>query len=58
MSSRRWCGGESAELVEPGEGALDDPALTAEAGAVLGLATGDDRLDAASQTRRRYLSWS
>ena len=29
------------ELVEPGEGALDDPAGTAEAGAVLALAAGD-----------------
>jgi hypothetical protein len=29
------------ELVEPGEGALDDPAVTAEAGAVSGLAAGD-----------------
>jgi hypothetical protein len=27
--------------VQPGEGALDDPAGTAEAGAVLGLAVGD-----------------
>jgi hypothetical protein len=33
--------------VEPGEGALDDPALTAKAGAVFGLAPRDDRLDPA-----------
>ena len=32
---------ESAAVVEPGEGALDDPAVTAEAGAVLGLAARD-----------------
>jgi len=29
------------ELVEPGEGALDDPAVAPDAGAVFGLATGD-----------------
>ena len=29
------------ELVEPGEGALDDPADAAEAGAVIGLSSGD-----------------
>src|SRR6266542_5951507 len=33
--------------MEPGEGALDDPAVAAEAGAVLGLAAGDLRDDAA-----------
>jgi hypothetical protein len=33
--------------VEPGEGAFDDPAVAAEASAVLGLAAGDHRLDAA-----------
>jgi hypothetical protein len=38
---------ESAAAVEPGEGALDDPALLAEAGAVFGLGARDDRLDAA-----------
>jgi NAD(P)-dependent dehydrogenase (short-subunit alcohol dehydrogenase family) len=38
---------ESATVVQPGEGALDDPALLSEAGAVLGLAARDDRLDAA-----------
>ena len=37
---------ETAAVVEPGEGALDDPAVTAQPGAVLGLAAGDDRLDA------------
>jgi hypothetical protein len=35
---------ESAAVVQPGEGALDDPALAAEPGAVLALAAGDDRL--------------
>ena len=38
---------EEAAAVEPGEGALDDPAMAAEAGAVLGLTAGDQRLDAA-----------
>jgi hypothetical protein len=38
---------ESFVVVEPGEGALDDPADTAESGAVLGLATSDLRRDAA-----------
>ena len=36
------------ELVEPGEGALDDPAGAAQAGAVGGLPAGDLRLDAAA----------
>ena len=35
---------QSFELVQPGEGALDDPAVAAEPGAVLGLAAGDLRL--------------
>ena len=35
------------ELVEPGEGALDDPAVAAEPRAVLGLAARDLRCDAA-----------
>ena len=34
------------ELVQPGEGALDDPAVAAEAGAVLGVAVCDLRFDA------------
>ena len=38
---------ESAAVVRPGESAFDDPAVAAEAGAVLGLAAGDDRFDAA-----------
>ena len=38
---------EPFELVEPGEGALDDPAVAAEAGAVFGLAAGDLRGDPA-----------
>jgi hypothetical protein len=33
-------------VVEPGEGALDDPADAAKPGAVLGLAASDDRSDA------------
>jgi hypothetical protein len=35
---------QPAEVVQPREGALDDPAPAAEPGAVLGLAAGDDRL--------------
>jgi hypothetical protein len=35
------------EVVQPGEGALDDPASATEAGAVLGLTASDLRLDAA-----------
>jgi hypothetical protein len=37
---------ESAALVQPGEGAFDDPALAAQARAVLGLAARDHGLDA------------
>jgi hypothetical protein len=37
---------EAVAVVEPGEGALDDPAAAAETGAVVGLPTGDHRLDA------------
>jgi hypothetical protein len=35
-------------MVEPGEGALDDPADTTQAGAVFGLAASDLRLDPSS----------
>jgi hypothetical protein len=38
---------ESAAVMEPGEGAFDDPAVMAETGAVGGLAASDDRLDTA-----------
>jgi len=38
---------EAAELVQPGEGALDHPAMAAEAGAVLGVAPRDLRSDPA-----------
>ena len=38
---------EPTAVVQPGEGALDDPAVTAEPGAVFGLAAGDHRLHAA-----------
>ena len=38
---------QSFEVVQPGEGALDDPAVAAETGAVIGLAARDQRLDAA-----------
>jgi hypothetical protein len=36
---------QSASVVEPGEGAFDDPAVASEAGAVLGLAARDYRFD-------------
>jgi hypothetical protein len=39
---------QSLELMEPGEGALDDPPVAAEAGAVSGLASRDLPGDAAS----------
>jgi hypothetical protein len=39
---------EPFELVKPGEGALDDPAVAAQAGAVCGAATGDLGCDAAA----------
>jgi hypothetical protein len=38
---------QSFEFVQPGEGALDDPAGAAEAGAVFGPAAGDLRCDPA-----------
>jgi len=40
-------GPEAAEVVQVGEGALDDPALATEARAVRDAALGDDRFDAA-----------
>jgi len=39
---------ESFELVEPGECPFDDPAVAAEAGAVIGAAAGDFGCDAAA----------
>src|SRR5215213_7892006 len=38
---------QSAAVVQPGEGPFDDPAVTAEAGAVFGRSFRDQRLDAA-----------
>ena len=38
---------EASAVVEPGEGALDDPAMPAEPGAVFGLASGDHWFDPA-----------
>ena len=38
---------QPAAVVEPGEGALDDPAVAPEARAVIGVATCDDGPDAA-----------
>ena len=38
---------QALEVVQPSEGALDHPADAAEPGAVLGLATSDQRLDPA-----------
>jgi len=49
---------ESAAVVEPGEGAFDDPAVSAEAGAVFDLAACDDRPDSEFQMSRRNLKWS
>ncbi len=40
-------GAEPFELVQPGEGALDDPAHLAQSGTVGDAASGDQRLDAA-----------
>lgn len=37
-------GAQAAEVVKPGEAALDHPSFLAEARTVLGAATGDDRL--------------
>ena len=42
---------EAPVLVEPGEGALDDPALPAESGSVLGSTFGDARSDPAGAER-------
>jgi hypothetical protein len=49
---------ESVALVEPGEGALDDPAVAAEAGAVAAVAASDHRLDAALPDELPVLAWS
>ncbi len=38
---------QALEVVQPGEGAFDDPAVAAETGAVLGLAARDLRCDPA-----------
>ena len=38
---------EAAAVVEPGEGSFDDPAVAAQAGAMLGLAACDQRFDPA-----------
>jgi hypothetical protein len=46
---------ESAAVVQPGEGAFHDPAVTAEAGAALGLTSRDHRLDAALQDEAAVL---
>jgi hypothetical protein len=40
-------GAEAAVLMEPGEGALDDPTLSTESGSVRCVAPGDERPDAA-----------
>ena len=46
---------ESLELVEPGEGPLDDPAGLAQAGAVGGAFAGDLRCDAAGPEKAAVL---
>lgn len=38
---------QAAQVVQPGETALDDPSLAAQAGAVTALAACDDRFDTA-----------
>jgi hypothetical protein len=38
---------QAAVVVEPGEGAFDDPAFAADAGSVLGLTASDHRFDPA-----------
>src|SRR6266511_53872 len=47
VSLRKQTRQQPLELVQPGKGALDDPAVAAEAGAVLGLAPRDLRCDPA-----------
>jgi hypothetical protein len=46
------------EVMEPGEGALDDPAGAAESRAMLGLPAGDLGFDATAAEFAPYLSWS
>jgi hypothetical protein len=46
------------EVMKVSEGALNNPAGTAESGAVLGLATSDLRRIPRLRSSRRYLSWS
>jgi hypothetical protein len=46
---------EPPAVVQPGEGAFDDPPVAAEAGAVLGLAASDDRFDAPLPDEARVL---
>ena len=48
-------GAEPAKVVQVREAALDDPALPAEIGAVLGSAPGDDGLDAARPEQPPFL---
>ena len=45
------CARAVAAVVQPGEGALDDPTVTAEPGAVRGLAARDHRLDCRAARR-------
>ena len=48
-------GRESSEGVQPGEGALDDPAPATESGAMLGLAAGDTVTDSACSEQAAVL---
>ena len=48
---------QALEVVEPGEGALHDPADTTEPRAVFGLPACDLGVDP-ELTARRYVSWS
>jgi hypothetical protein len=46
---------ETAAVVEPGEGPLDDPTLAAEPGAVFDLTASDHRFDAAAPNKSAVL---
>lgn len=49
---------QTSEPLQVGEGALDNPALGAEPGAVFGAASRDQRLHAERADQGRCLSWS
>ena len=49
---------QALEVMQPGEGALDDPADAPQPGAVLCPTAGDLWAVPRGRSRRRYLSWS